>query len=57
MGEGMGAIDAHSWSEGKGVRVNIGPPPPQANFKKLVYKNAIKPKIGDPPQAILFKKL
>jgi hypothetical protein len=33
---------------GKG-RVNIGPP--QANFKTLVYKNAIKPNIGgpDPP--------
>ena len=23
--------------------------PPQANFKTLVNKNAIKPEIGDPP--------
>jgi hypothetical protein len=31
------------------MRVNIGPsPPPQANFKRLVNKNAIKPKIGVP---------
>jgi hypothetical protein len=28
---------------------------PQANFKRLVNKNAIKPKIGD-PLAILFGK-
>jgi hypothetical protein len=32
---------------GGGGRVNIVPP--QANFKTLVNKNAIKPKIGGPP--------
>ncbi len=31
-------------------RVNIVPP--QTNFKTLVNKNAIKPEIGGPPQAI-----
>jgi len=32
-------------------------PPPQANFKTLVNKNAIKPKIGGPPLAIFPESL
>jgi hypothetical protein len=28
--------------------VNIGPPPPQANFKTFLNKNAIKPEIVGP---------
>jgi hypothetical protein len=35
---------------GRGERVNIVPP--QANFKTLVTKNAMKPEIGGPPHAI-----
>ncbi len=31
--------------------------PPQANFKTLVNKNAIKTKIGGPPQAIFPESL
>jgi hypothetical protein len=40
---------------GGGGRVNIIPP--QANFKTLVNTNAIKPKIGGPPQAIFPETL
>jgi hypothetical protein len=36
-------------------RVNIVPP--QANFKTLVDKNAIKPGIGGPTQAIFPESL
>ncbi len=39
-------IDAHRRGEGGRERVNIGPP--QVNFKILVNKNAMKPKIGGP---------
>ncbi len=31
--------------------------PPQTNFKILVNKNAIKPEIGPPPQAIFPESL
>jgi hypothetical protein len=37
---------------GGGGRVNIVTP--QANFKTLVNKNAIKPKIGGPPLQAIF---
>jgi hypothetical protein len=40
---------------GKGVRINIGPP--QANFKTLVNKNAIKPEIGGLPWHFFLKAL
>ncbi len=40
-------INAHRRGEGGRERVKIGPP--QANFKILVNKNAMKPKIGEPP--------
>ncbi len=32
-------------------------PPPQANFKTLVNKNAIKPEIGGPPWHFFLKAL
>jgi len=38
-------------AEGEGGMVNIGPP--LANFKTLVNKNAIKPKIRSPWQFFL----
>jgi hypothetical protein len=41
---------------GGGGRVNIVPHP-QANFKTLANKNAIKPKIGGPPKAIFPESL
>jgi hypothetical protein len=41
---------------GGGGWVNIVPPPRQI-FEKLVNKNAIKPKIGGPPQAIFPESL
>jgi hypothetical protein len=44
-------IDAEG---GRGV--NIGPPP-QANLKPLVNKNAIKTKIGGPPCHFFLKAL
>jgi hypothetical protein len=37
------------------VRINIGPP--QANFKTLVNKNAIKPEIGGLPWHFFLKAL
>jgi hypothetical protein len=37
---------------GGGGRGRVNIIPPQANFKTLVNKNAIKPEIGGPPQAI-----
>jgi hypothetical protein len=40
-----------------GGRVNIGPPAPQANFTRLVNKNAIKSKIRGPPLVILPESL
>jgi hypothetical protein len=44
----VATIDAH---RGRGVRWGEGEGkyPPQANFKTLVNKNAIKTKIGGPP--------
>jgi hypothetical protein len=36
----------------RGVKID----PPQANFKRLVYKNAIKAKIRKPLLAILSRK-
>ncbi len=51
----------HRCTQGGGVRweggwrVNIIPP--EANLKTLVNKNAIKPEIGGPPQAIFLESL
>jgi hypothetical protein len=39
-------IDAH---RGLGWKVEVKHWTPQANFKRLVNKNSINPKIGDPP--------
>ncbi len=50
------SIDAH---RGGGVRGCGGDEtaPPRQIFEKLVNKNAIKPKIGGPPQAIFPESL
>jgi hypothetical protein len=48
------SIDAHRGGEGGRVRVNIGPHP-EASYKTLVDKNAIKPKIGGPPWQFFWK--
>ena len=46
-------IDTHRRGEGEGKYST----PPLANFKTLVYKNAIKPEIGGPPLAIFPESL
>jgi hypothetical protein len=50
---------AHRCTQGGGVRGAGGyeTAPPRQIFKKLVNKNAIKPKIGGPPQAIFPESL
>jgi hypothetical protein len=48
-------IDARGGGGGKGTGKYRSPP--RANFKTLVNKNAIKPEIGGPPQAIFPESL